>query len=70
MIVFKDSNIYEKAKILRDHGMSLNKRYWHDVVGYNYRMTNLQAALGYSQMEQFDQIIDKKEKLLIDILKT
>ena len=43
--------------------MSLNKRYWHDEVGYNYRMTNLQAALGYSQMEQFDQIINKKRKI-------
>ena len=37
------------AKKLRDHGMNL-KKYWHDYVGFNYRMTNLQAALGLAQM--------------------
>ena len=33
MIIFKDKKIYEKAKILRDHGMSSKKRYWHEQVG-------------------------------------
>ena len=63
MIIFKDNKIYDKAKILRDHGMSVKKRYWHDHVGFNYRMTNLQAAVGYSQMEQFNNIINKKRSI-------
>ena len=44
--------------ILRDHGMSAEKRYWHDRVGYNYRLTNLQAAIGVAQMEKFSLILD------------
>ena len=40
MILFKDKETYLRAKKLRDHGMSFEKRYWHDVVGFNYRITN------------------------------
>jgi perosamine synthetase len=36
--------------------MSKTKRYWHDVVGYNYRMTNLQAAIGLAQLERIEEI--------------
>ena len=64
MIIFKNSKTAEKAKILRDHGMSKDKRYWHEVTGYNYRMTNLQAAVGVAQMEKLDLILDKKRKIL------
>ena len=46
----------EKMRVLRDHGMSKTKRYWHDVVGYNYRMTNLQAAIGLAQLERIEEI--------------
>ncbi|WP_419771207.1 MAG: aminotransferase class I/II-fold pyridoxal phosphate-dependent enzyme [Candidatus Marinarcus sp.] len=46
----------EKMRVLRDHGMSKTKRYWHDVVGYNYRLTNLQAAIGVAQLERIDEI--------------
>lgn len=37
--------------------MSTTKRYWHDVVGYNYRMTNMQAAIGCAQVERIDDIL-------------
>lgn len=50
----------EKARMLRDHAMSKEKRYWHDYIGYNYRMTNLQAAIGVAQMEKIDKIIKIK----------
>jgi perosamine synthetase len=43
--------------------MSKEKRYWHLEVGYNYRMTNLQAAIGVAQLEQFDQILGRKLEL-------
>ena len=45
-----------KMRILRDHGMSKEKKYWHDVVGFNYRMTNLQAAIGVAQLERIENI--------------
>tara|TARA_B100000886_G_scaffold335772_1_gene293388 strand:- start:382 stop:1500 length:1119 start_codon:yes stop_codon:yes gene_type:complete len=50
----------EKITQLRDHGMSRTRKYWHTKLGYNYRLTNIQAALGVSQMERVDDIIKKK----------
>ncbi len=60
MILFKDKAVYEKAMVLRDHGMSKDKRYWHEHVGYNYRLTNVQAAIGCAQMERVDAIVNRK----------
>jgi len=60
MVTFRDSADVERARVLRDHGMSKTQRYWHDHVGYNYRMTNLQAAIGVAQLEQFDDILHRK----------
>ena len=62
MIIFRDPEYAEKARILRDHGMSKEKRYWHTKVGHNYRLTNLQAAIGVAQMEKIQYIIDKKSR--------
>ena len=63
MVLFKDEKSYKKAKTLRDHGMSTSKRYWHEIVGYNYRMTNMQAAIGVAQMERLDDIIATKRRI-------
>ena len=52
MILFKDEEVYKKAIILRDHGMSKTKRYWHEMVGFNYRLTNLQASIGLAQLSK------------------
>ena len=60
MILFSDQRIWEEAKVLRDHGMCPNKRYWHETVGYNFRLTNLQAAVGVAQMERLESILRKK----------
>lgn len=63
MVVFKDPAAHDRATIIRDHGMSREKKYWHEVIGFNYRMTNIQAAIGLGQLEQLDEIIDKKRRL-------
>ena len=63
MVVTNDPVLNEKLRLLRDHGMSRTRRYWHDVVGFNYRMTNLQAAIGVAQLERWDQIIAAKERI-------
>jgi perosamine synthetase len=57
MCVTNSDELNEKMRLLRDHGMSRNKKYWHDEVGYNYRMTNLQAAIGCGQLERIEEII-------------
>ena len=56
MCVTNSPELDEKMRVLRDHGMSKTKRYWHDVIGYNYRMTNLQAAIGLAQLERIEEI--------------
>ena len=50
-------------RYLRDHAMSEEKRYWHTEVGFNYRITNLQAALGVAQFERIDEFLEKKKKI-------
>ena len=63
MICFKKRKFYEVAKKLRDHGMNLKKKYWHDFVGFNYRMTNLQAAVGLAQMERLKFFLTQKKEM-------
>jgi perosamine synthetase len=60
MLLLKKQKNYQQAKVIRDHGMSESKKYWHEVVGHNFRLTNLQAAIGIAQMENFDDIISRK----------
>jgi len=64
MITTGDETLYRTAKRLRDHAMSPTKRYWHEEVGYNYRMTNLQAALGLAQLERADEFIARRSEIM------
>lgn len=57
MCVTDSDELNEKMCILRDHGMSKERRYYHEVIGFNYRMTNLQAAIGAAQVERIDEIL-------------
>jgi perosamine synthetase len=60
MVLFRDSVMRDRAKILRDHGMAPDRRYWHNEVGFNYRLTNIQAAIGLAQMERVDTFVGRK----------
>lgn len=63
MCVTDSSKLDQAMRQYRDHGMSREKRYFHEVVGYNYRMTNLQAAIGVGQVEKMDAILNWREEL-------
>ena len=63
MLTTRDAELARKMKMLRDHGMSPERRYHHPVLGYNYRMTNLQAALGVAQMERIEEILAAKRRI-------
>lgn len=63
MCITNSAELRDKMRVLRDHGMNKNKRYWHDVVGFNYRMTNIQAAMGCAQLERIDSIFNYREQL-------
>ncbi len=60
MVVTNSRKIAEKVRYYASHAMKQSKRYWHNEVGYNYRMTSLQAAIGVAQMERVDEILKKK----------
>ena len=60
MVFFADKDVARRARILRDHGMSKSRRYWHEVVGHNYRLTNLQAAIGLAQVERAEALVQQK----------
>lgn len=62
MCLMNDEELMERSKLLRDHAMSREKRYWHDLIGFNYRLTNIQAAIGIAQLEKIDKIIEIKRK--------
>lgn len=59
-VLTSDPEIAERCRELRDHGMSRLKKYHHVELGYNYRMTNMQAAIGVAQWECFDEILAKR----------
>ena len=63
MVVFKDAATAQRARVLRDHGMSPQKRYWHDYAGFNFRMTNMQAAVGVAQMGRVEELLSRKKAI-------
>ncbi|WP_158221924.1 aminotransferase class I/II-fold pyridoxal phosphate-dependent enzyme [Actibacterium pelagium] len=63
MVVFKEPEVAARARMLRDHGMDPSQRYWHLDVGFNFRMTNLQAAIGVAQLERIDDLLSAKHQL-------
>ncbi len=65
MLTTNDEVFYRRARHLRDHAMSATKRYWHDEVGYNYRITNLQAALGVAQLQRIEHFLARKKTIFL-----
>lgn len=63
MVLTDDKKLYEKMQIIRDHGMRKDKRYWHDIIGFNFRLTNFQAALGCAQLEKVNIILKERRRV-------
>lgn len=63
MCVTNDKALLEKMVLYKNHGMTPERRYWHTVIGFNFRMTNIQAAVGLAQMEQLPEFITKRQWL-------
>lgn len=62
MVVTNRSDLWERLRLFRSHGM-LERRYWHEVPGHNFRLTNLQAAMGCAQLESLPQIIGDRKRV-------
>lgn len=60
MVSFTEVSDFGRAKLIRDHGQSPTRKYWHEVVGTNSRLTGIQAALGIAQLEKFETFLESK----------
>ena len=63
MVVTNDTTLYERLVHFKGQGLAKYRQYWHDVVGYNYRMTNVCAAIGVAQLEQADKFLARKREI-------
>lgn len=63
MVVCKNAALDANLRHLRGQGLAKDREYWHDVVGYNYRMTNICAAIGLAQLERIGDILGAKVAL-------
>lgn len=63
MVVTHSTELAEKIRLLRGQGMDPKRRYWFPIIGYNYRMTNIQAAIGLAQLEQIDIHLSKRKEV-------
>jgi len=62
MMVTNNKEVAEIARNLRDHAFSHERHFWHKYLGYNYRMTNVQAAIGLAQTERLDEFVRIKRE--------
>ena len=63
MVVTDDDALAAQLRQVKGQGQSLTRRYWHEVLGFNYRMTNICAAIGLAQTERLPQILAAKRRL-------
>ena len=65
MFVTNDAELYEQVLTLSNHGRARGqtKQFWPDMVGFKYKMSNIQAAIGCAQMERIDDLINRKREI-------
>jgi perosamine synthetase len=62
-VVTDDPDIFDTLRQLRDHGTSRTRKYWHDAVGHNFRLTNVQAAIACAQLARKDEFCREREQI-------
>ena len=63
MVVTQSDKLAKLARKLKGQGLHESTEYWHDIIGYNYRMTNICAAIGCAQLEIANELIHKKRQI-------
>lgn len=63
MVIAADDALAKRLKLVKGQGQSPDRRYWHIELGFNYRMTNICAAIGLAQMERLDAILARKQEI-------
>lgn len=64
MVVTDDNDIAERVRLFRGQGQDPTRRYFHTEVGYNYRLTNVQAAIGLAQLEMVDWHLGERKRVV------
>lgn len=66
LFVTNDSDLYERVLTLSNHGRARGqtKQFWPDMVGFKYKMSNIQAAIGCAQVERIDELISRKREIM------
>jgi len=67
MFVTNDGELFSRVLTLNNHGRVLGqtKQFWPDIIGFKYKMSNIQAAIGCAQTERIDELINKKRKIFL-----
>lgn len=63
MVVAREEKLATHMRLTKGQGQDPNRRYWHDRMGFNYRMTNIAAAIGCAQMERFEETLTRKAEI-------
>ena len=63
MVVVNDDRLADRLRAMRNLCFKPERRFVHDELGWNYRMTNLQAALGVAQLERLDEFVERKRTI-------
>lgn len=63
MVITADKDLLDTMFLYRNHGMLRQRYYWHELAGHNFRMTNLQSALGCAQLQELPHIIQERKRI-------
>ncbi|MFQ5833190.1 MAG: DegT/DnrJ/EryC1/StrS family aminotransferase [Candidatus Thorarchaeota archaeon] len=63
MVTTDDDDLASRMRIIKNQGKSPGHPFWHEILGYNYRLTNVQAAIGLGQLENLDKFVKKKREI-------
>lgn len=60
MVVTNNPELFDLVRRMKGQGLAMYRTYWHDILGYNFRMTNICSAIGLAQLERIDEILMRK----------
>lgn len=69
MVCTNNQKLHDLVVRLKGQGLAKGKEYFHDIIGYNYRMTNVCAALGLAQLERINEILKEKDRIISEYIK-
>lgn len=69
MVLTDNDELHDRCMRIKGQGLAKHREYWHDILGYNFRMTNIEAAIGLAQLEKVQDHIDAKRRVASDYLR-